>query len=112
MFHVYIIRSKKAGSIDIGYTADLKRRIKEHNNSDNQSTKGKIPVELVYYEAYKSIKDAKYQESNLKRFAKSYQQLKRRVKNSLLNGFKPRARRPREIYPAKVGSIHEIASLA
>jgi len=83
MFYVYIIKSKKDGSIYIGYTADLKRRIKEHNSSTSKSTKNKVPLELVYYESYKSMKDAKYRERNLKRFAKAYQQLKKRISSSL-----------------------------
>lgn len=83
MFYVYILRSKKDGSIYIGYTNDLKRRFEEHNNSKSKSTKNKVPFELIYYEAYKSIADVKYRENNLKRFAKAYIQLKRRIKNSL-----------------------------
>ena len=46
-------------------------------------TKNKGPYELIYCEAYKSIKDAKYREGNLKRFSQAYTQLKRRIKNSL-----------------------------
>lgn len=83
MFYVYIIKSKKDNSTYIGYTNDLKRRVKEHNNGENKYTKNKYPYELIYYEAYKNISDAKYREKNLKRFAQGYSQLKRRIKNSL-----------------------------
>ncbi len=71
MFFVYILKSKKDDSIYIGYTNDLKRRVEEHNGGENKSTKFKAPFELVYYEAYKSQSDAKYRESNLKRFSSS-----------------------------------------
>ena len=67
----------------IGYTNDLKRRMTEHNNNQSTATKNKGPYELIYCEAYKSVKDAKYRESNLKRFSQAYTQLKRRIKNSL-----------------------------
>lgn len=83
MFYVYLIKSKKDSSIYIGYTNDLKRRFKEHNAGNSKYTKNKCPYELVYYEAYKNISDAKFREDNLKRFAQAYSQLKKRIKNSL-----------------------------
>lgn len=83
MFYVYILKSKKDNSIYIGYTNDLKRRFKEHNNKENVSTKLKAPFELIYYEAYKSSSDAKYREANLKKFAQGHKALKQRLKNSL-----------------------------
>ncbi len=83
MYYVYIIKSKKDNSLYIGYSDNLKRRINEHNNKLSVSTKNKIPWELIYYEAYKSKSDAKYREYNLKRFAKGYAQLKKRIENSL-----------------------------
>ncbi len=83
MFYVYILQSNVDKSIYIGYTDDLRRRFKEHNNLEVKSTKNKAPYGLIYYEAYKSKSDAKYRENNLKRFAKAYGQLKRRIKNSI-----------------------------
>jgi len=83
MFYIYVIKSKKDGNIYIGYTNDLKRRIIEHNTGKNKYTKNKYPYELIYYESYKNMSDAKFRESNLKRFAQAYSQLKKRIKNSL-----------------------------
>lgn len=83
MFYVYVIKSKKDDSTYIGYTNDLIRRMKEHNNGESKYTKNKYPYELIYYEAYKSMSDAKFREDNLKEFAQAYSQLKRRIKNSL-----------------------------
>ena len=83
MFYIYVIKSKKDSSIYIGYTNDLRRRIKEHNSGESKYTKSKFPYELVYYESYKDIADAKYRENNLKKFAQAYSQLKKRIKNSL-----------------------------
>ncbi|MBU1146590.1 GIY-YIG nuclease family protein [Patescibacteria group bacterium] len=83
MFYVYVLKSKKDGSIYFGYTDDLRRRLGEHNGLKNKSTKNKAPFEVIYYEAYKSMPDAKYREKNIKRFAQAYSQLKRRIKNSL-----------------------------
>lgn len=84
MFYVYILKSKKDGSPYIGYTSDLKKRFKEHNDLKNKSTKHKAPFELIYYESYKEKSDAKFREKNLKKFSGAYTALKRRIKNSLL----------------------------
>ena len=83
MFYVYIIRSRKDKSVYIGYSDDLTRRFREHNNLENKSTRGKATFDLVYYEAYRAKPDAKYREKNLKRFAKAYGQLRGRIKYSL-----------------------------
>ena len=83
MFCIYIIQSKQDKSLYVGYTDNLKRRLAEHNNHKNISTKNKSPFELIYFECYKSISDAKYREHNLKRHAQAYSQLKQRIKNSL-----------------------------
>jgi putative endonuclease len=83
MFYVYVLKNKKDDSVYFGYTNDLRRRLDEHNQLKNKSTKNKAPLELIYYEAYKAKSDAKYRENNLKKFAQAYSQLKRRIKNSL-----------------------------
>ncbi len=83
MFCVYVIKSKKDSSIYIGYTDNLKRRLTEHNKNQSNYTKGKGPYDLVYFEGYKSMKDAKYRETQLKKFSQAYTQLKRRIINSL-----------------------------
>ncbi len=62
MYYVYVLKSHKDRQMYIGYTVDLRRRIKEHESGHVQSTKGRLPVELVYYEAFKYVRDAKAQE--------------------------------------------------
>ena len=83
MFYVYALKSLKDGSLYIGSTNDLKRRIAEHNKGEGMSTKKRSPFELVYYEAYKAEKDARYREHNLKRFAVAHYHLKKRIACSL-----------------------------
>ena len=83
MYYVYLLKSCVDESAYVGYTDNLKRRFAEHNSKLNRSTKNKAPFTIIYYEAYKSMADAKYREKNLKRFAKAHTQLKRRVINSL-----------------------------
>lgn len=83
MYYVYVIKSEKDGSIYVGYTNDLKRRLVEHNEGKSPSTKHKTPFQLVYYESYRSQADAKYRESQLKKHAGALTHLKRRIRNSL-----------------------------
>ncbi|MDO8571182.1 MAG: GIY-YIG nuclease family protein [bacterium] len=83
MFYVYVLKSSQDSSLYIGYTRDLKRRFAEHNNKKNISTKSKAPFELVYYESYRSQRDAKRRESMLKKFSGAYTQLKRRITDSV-----------------------------
>ncbi|MDP3789570.1 MAG: GIY-YIG nuclease family protein, partial [Candidatus Omnitrophota bacterium] len=60
MNYVYILKSKKDNNFYIGSTNDLKRRLDEHNRGLVFATKSRLPFELVYYEAYKSEKDARH----------------------------------------------------
>ena len=84
MFYVYILKSKKDHKHYIDFSVDLKQRIQKHKNGLVTSIKHRLPVELVYYEAYKSKKDALNREKQLKRFAKAYTSLQLRINNSLM----------------------------
>ena len=84
MFYVYIIKSKKDSNFYIGSTNDLRRRMKEHNTGVVLSTKSRKPFGLIYYEAYKSEKDARKRETNLKLRSRAFAQLKKRIRGSLL----------------------------
>ena len=83
MHYVYVIKSKKNQSLYLGFTNDLRRRFWEHNNGKSGYTKSFRPWVLVYYEAYASRKDAAERERQMKKHAKAWGQLKRRIKNSL-----------------------------
>ncbi|MBI4812166.1 GIY-YIG nuclease family protein [Candidatus Falkowbacteria bacterium] len=74
MYYVYVIKNNKKGMIYIGYTDNLKRRLKEH--------KDKIP-ELMYYEAYRNELDAREREGKLKQRGQAVRHLKKRIKRSL-----------------------------
>jgi len=39
MFYNYILQSLKNGNLYVGYATDLRKRLKEHNQGLNQSTK-------------------------------------------------------------------------
>ena len=50
MYKVYIIKSEKTGRQYIGYTEDIDKRLKEHNDGKTRSTKNKGPWNLLYQE--------------------------------------------------------------
>lgn len=65
-YYVYILHSSSKDFIYIGYSEDLKARLSFHNKGENKSTKPYVPFELIHYEAYKNMKDAKRRELYLK----------------------------------------------
>ncbi|MEK6691560.1 MAG: GIY-YIG nuclease family protein [Nitrospirota bacterium] len=65
-YYVYVLKSIKDSKLYIGYTEDLKKRIKEHWGGKVLSTKTRMPVELVFYEAYRNKYDALRREKYLK----------------------------------------------
>jgi len=81
MYYVYIIKNEN-DDIYIGYSQDLRRRLREHNEGKNRSTKNHV-WEVVYYEAYKNMQDAKEREERLKLHGQAKAQLKRRIFRSL-----------------------------
>ena len=66
MYYIYILQSKKDKQFYVGYTDDLKNRLKLHNAGRVESTKNRLPFELVYYEACKNQQDATHREKYLK----------------------------------------------
>ena len=66
MYYTYILQSLKNNSLYIGYTSDLRKRIKEHNNGESLATKPFYPYKLIYYEAFLNRVDAKNREEYLK----------------------------------------------
>jgi len=47
-------------------TGNLRRRFEEHQSGESQSTKGRSPWKLIYYEAYLKKQDAAGREVFLK----------------------------------------------
>jgi putative endonuclease len=66
MFYVYVLLSLKDEKFYIGFTGDLRRRLKEHNAGKNISTKSRRPLKLTYYEAHLSKADAERRERYFK----------------------------------------------
>ena len=82
MFYTYVLQSSKDGKFYTGFTKDLKIRFEQHNNGQVPSTKNRIPLVLVYYEACFDQADALKREKYLKTFhGKMF--IKKRLKSYL-----------------------------
>lgn len=65
-YYVYVLRNSTKNYLYVGYTEDLKTRLLSHNKGENISTKPYVPLEIIHYEAYKNMQDAKRREGYLK----------------------------------------------
>jgi len=80
MFYVYVIQSwKDEDRFYIGYSADLRRRMEEHDSGSNRSTRG-TQWRLVYYEAYATRAAAMRRERVLKGDGRSRRHLMERIR--------------------------------
>ncbi len=66
MYYIYAIKSLHRNYIYVGMTTNLERRIKQHNNGENKSTKAYKPFELIYKEKVESREEARKREKYLK----------------------------------------------
>ncbi len=81
MNYVYIIKCGD-GSLYTGWTNDLEKRFKSHcQGKGAKYTRGRGPLELVYYETFEDKREAMKREYAIK-------QMKRQQKEKLIEGFK------------------------
>ena len=70
MHYTYMLRCKD-NTYYTGYTNDLEKRVKAHNEGKGAKyTKGRRPVELVYYEEYEDKHSAMRREWEIKQLAR------------------------------------------
>lgn len=65
-YYIYILESLKNNSLYVGYTNNIKKRLREHNCGLNFSTKPYQPWHIIHIEAYRNEKDVKRREKYLK----------------------------------------------
>lgn len=65
-FYVYVLESLKDKQRYIGYTTNLPKRIKEHRKGLSFSTKPRLPMKLIYFEACLNQNDAMRRENYFK----------------------------------------------
>jgi len=65
-FYVYVLESIKDKKRYIGFAADLRKRLEEHKKGLSFSTKPRLPMKLIYFEACINKEDAQRREEYFK----------------------------------------------
>ena len=87
MFYTYVLQNTE-GEFYTGFTVDLRRRLAQHNQGRNFSTKNRV-WQVVYYEACTDETDARRRENYLKTSA-GRRALRLRLKVYLRNRREPK----------------------
>ena len=77
MFYCYVLKDPKSDFIYIGFSSNLKQRIKRHQEVEHPGWT------LVYYEAYLDESDARQRERKLKQYGASLGHLRARIRSSM-----------------------------
>lgn len=85
MYYVYLLESKRSKQTYVGSTNNLYRRLDEHNQGKEISTKRYRPWQLVAYGAYLSEDDVREREQKLKSHGNAIKQFKNRCRRSFKN---------------------------
>ncbi|NTU72890.1 GIY-YIG nuclease family protein [Candidatus Roizmanbacteria bacterium] len=71
MYYTYVLRSKIDDKLYVGFSDNLKERIKMHADDMVKATKDRRPLELIYYEASlskeRALEREKYFKSGFRR---------------------------------------------
>ena len=72
-YYVYILASKKNGTLYIGVTNDLEVRVLQHRQKTNEGFTSKYDVGvLVYFETFQYVNDAIKREKQLKKWNRQW----------------------------------------
>ncbi len=72
-FYIYILSNKKNGTLYIGMTNDLIRRVSEHKSKIIKGFTSKYNIDkLVYYEQTNSVEGAITKEKQMKKWERSW----------------------------------------
>jgi len=72
-YYVYILANKRNGTLYIGVTNDLERRVWEHKQGLAEGFTKKYGVKmLVYFEDFGSIHDAIHRETQMKKYRREW----------------------------------------
>ena len=72
-YYVYILASQRNGTLYVGVTGDLSRRVWEHQQGVTPGFTSKYGVvRLVWYEDYSDISDAITREKRIKRWRRAW----------------------------------------
>ena len=72
-FYVYILASKRNGTLYLGVTSDIVKRVWQHKNGFAEGFTNKYGIKrLVYYEIHKDAKNAIKREKQLKKWRRAW----------------------------------------
>lgn len=72
-YYIYILASRRNGTLYIGVTSNLKKRVYEHKNNLIEGFTKKYSVhKLVYFEMFLNINDAITREKQLKKWERKW----------------------------------------
>ena len=72
-YYLYILTNKKNGTLYIGVSNSLERRMFEHKNKLVEGFTKKYGLDkLVYFEAYQYVNDAIKRENNMKKWKRQW----------------------------------------
>lgn len=81
MYYVYLLENLQTKSWYLGFSADLRKRLADHNSGKGgKTTKSRDGWKLIYYEAYISKLDATGREKFLKS-GSGHRFLKKQLRN-------------------------------
>lgn len=83
MYYVYALKNKTHAYLYIGFTSNLRKRLKEHQDKKSTYTAKMGEWHFVYYEAYHSKDDAIERERMLKQHGSAFGKLRKRIKRSI-----------------------------
>jgi putative endonuclease len=66
VFYVYVLRSESDSGFYIGFSTNLRARLRQHQDGESFATSHRGPWKLIYYEAYTEREDAEGREKFLK----------------------------------------------
>lgn len=79
MYYLYVLLSDKYPRTYIGISADLIKRLREHNAGHVRSTKAYRPYQIVYQEEYAAKTEARKRELKFKNHAATKETLFRQI---------------------------------
>ena len=80
MYYIYLLKlNDNNKKYYIGSTPDISKRVSEHSSGRSKFTSIRLPIELIYFEAYNSKELAIQREKKLKQFGSAYIGLLKRL---------------------------------
>ena len=72
-YYVYIMASKRNGTLYVGITSDLVQRVWQHKHGKNKGFTSKYKVnQLVYYEEHNDVMEAIKREKNIQAWKRKW----------------------------------------